>query len=137
MICCGLLSLLGWYILDNATFDLSSSGMDLPILDQVLDENSTFPPLDYFLGDMVSIKFTNVSGTDVCMIGITPSYASDFSDDVLSDIGILNAGDSFTTYVDTWVYMDILVLDCSGNPIYETYDFSITNDDIEISLSPP
>jgi hypothetical protein len=137
VVCCGLLSLLGWYILDDATFELSSSGMDLPVLDQVLDENSNIPPLDWFLGDMVSIEFINISGTDVCMIGITPSYALDLSEDVLRDIGILNAGAKFTTYVNTWVSVNILVLDCYGDPIYETYDFNITNEDISITLSPP
>jgi hypothetical protein len=130
--CCVAVSLIGWYILDNASFNL-----DLPFLDDLLGQNSEIPPIDWILGDTTAITFANASDLEVCMIFVTPTNALDFSEDLLMDEGLLNVGDNFTAYIESWQSVDILVLDCDGNSVYESYDVYLSDENVLITISPP
>jgi hypothetical protein len=136
-ICCVAGGLLGWYILDNASFDFSSSGIDLPILEQLLERNQDIPFLDWILGDKTAITFANSTGQEICMIYIAPTNAIELSEEVLGEDGFLYSGDTFTAYIESWQSVDILVLDCSGNTLYENYNIYLSGEDVLITLSPP
>ncbi len=137
VICCVVGGLLGWYLLNNASFDFSSSGIDLPILDQLMEENQDIPFIDWIVGDNTAINFANASGLEVCMIYITPTTALDLSEELLGEDGFLYAGDTFTAYIESWQSVDILVLDCYGNTLYEDYGVYLSGEDVLITLSPP
>jgi hypothetical protein len=130
--CCVAASLIGWYVLDNSSFNI-----DLPFLDDLLGRNSEIPPIDWILGDTTAITFANASGLDVCMIYVTPSNSLDFSEDLLMNEGILNSGDNFTAYIESWQSVEILVLDCDRSTVYESYDVYLSDESVLITISPP
>ena len=70
-------------------------------------------------------------------MNITPSDALEFSEDLLGEDEFLYVGDTFTAYVESWKSVDILVLDCYGSSLYDSYDVYLSGEDILITLSPP
>jgi hypothetical protein len=146
-VCCLGTVAVGWYFLDNAEFDFSSSGLDMPFLDRL--RNGDFPFLEQFFGEgtqepifdsitngQVNLTLENRFDVPVCYVFISPSSSDEWGDDWLGDQEVISPGNSKTFQLEANQLMDISTHDCNGDLLSEKYEIDLSNEEILIILSP-
>jgi len=147
IVCCVGSLAVGWYFINNAEYDFSSSGFDMPFLDQF--QEGDLPFLDQFLGqdtqdelfddffsDQVGLTLQNSSDIPACFVYISPSVSDDWGDDWLGDDEVISPGDTMIFQLEPNQLVDIYTLDCNGDLLYEEYEIDLSSEDVLIILEP-
>lgn len=145
--CCLGTVALGWYVLDNAEFDFSTSGFDMPFLERL--QNGEFPFLEQLFGDgteepildsitsgRVNLTLENNFDVPVCYVFISPSSDDEWGDDWLGDQEVISPGNSKMFQLEANQLVDISTHDCNGDLLSEKYEVSLSNEEILIILRP-
>jgi hypothetical protein len=146
-VCCVGSLAVGWYFISNAEYEFSSSGFDipfldqfqegdLPFLDQFLDQDTQDEFFDDFFSGQVGLTLQNSSDIPACFVYISPNVSDDWGEDWLGDDDVIPPGDSKTFRLEPNQLVDIYTLDCNGDLLYEEYEIDISSEDVLIILEP-
>jgi hypothetical protein len=150
VICCVGTTAVGWYVLNNMEIDYSTSGFEFleqfqdegfPFLDQLFNGDVPFldqfpgdPTQDDFFGTQVNLTLRNDFAIPACFVYISPSDSDDWGDDWLGEEEIIDPGSTKTFQFTPDQSVDVSVLDCDGNLIFEEYLITLTGEEVFIAL---
>jgi hypothetical protein len=143
VICCVGTMAIGWYAVNNMEFDYSTSGFEfleqfqdggIPFLDQFLGEPTQDEFFDDFFGTQVNLTLRNDFAIPACFVYISPSDSDEWGDDWLGGEEIIDPGATRTFQFTPDQSVDVSVLDCDGNLIYEEYQITLTGEEMFITL---
>jgi hypothetical protein len=125
----------------------SSTGLDIPFLEQLQD--GEIPFLDQFLGDVTpeavfddffssqtNLNLQNNFTVPACFVYISPSTSDEWGDDWLGDEEVIPPGDTKTFQLEPNQLIDVYILDCNGDLLYESYEIDLSAEEVLVILEP-
>jgi eukaryotic-like serine/threonine-protein kinase len=111
-------------------FDMPAGSYDL--LARACDEAvmatawkvSTSLSLEISGANLVPLRVTNDIGRDLCYVFISPEVATDWGDDQLGEMEVLEDGQSRLFFVSRTTY-DLMAQDCSGTTVSQKFAFPL------------
>lgn len=144
VICCVGTMAIGWYAINNMEIDYSTTGFDFleqldseGFFDQFRQGEFSFsgdPTQDDFFGTQVDLTLRNDFSFPACFVYISPTDSDDWGDDWLGEEEVIGPGASRTFQFAPDQSVDISVLDCDGNLIYEEYQIILSGEEVFITL---
>lgn len=135
---------IGWYAINNMEIDYSTTGFDFleqldseGFFDQFRQGEFSFsgdPTQDDFFGTQVDLTLRNDFSFPACFVYISPTDSDDWGDDWLGEEEVIGPGASRTFQFAPDQSVDISVLDCDGNLIYEEYQIILSGEEVFITL---